>query len=161
MAEQIPMEQNNEAQFMIQRLYIKDLSYEAPGTPSSFQQQWQPELSLDINSEHVLLEENVYEVVLTVTATVKNQNVTAFLCEVKQAGIFTIQGAPKQQLDHLLGSFCPSILFPYARETITSQVIRGSFPQLILAPVNFDALYMQNLEEKKKSAKNTSEIITE
>ena len=85
------------------------------------------------------------------TATVKNENTEAFLAEVKQAGIFTIQGAPEDQLDHLLGSFCPNILFPYAREAITDFVVRGSFPQLVLAPVNFDALYMQQLEEKKKS----------
>lgn len=70
--------------------------------------------------------------------------------EVKQAGIFTIQGAPENQLDHLLNSFCPNILFPYAREAITSQVIRGSFPQLVLAPINFDALYMQQVAEKQK-----------
>ena len=89
----------------------------------------------------------MYEVILSVTATVKNQNETAFLVEVKQAGIFTITGAPETQLAHLLGSFCPSLLFPYAREAITSEVVRGSFPQLVLAPVNFDAIYMQQLEQ--------------
>lgn len=143
-------QQNADAQFMIQRIYIKDSSFEAPNTPTVFQQQWEPELSLDLNTENTQLEPNVYEVVLTVTATVKNKNAVAFLVEVKQAGIFTIQGAPSDQLDHLLGSFCPSILYPYAREIITSQVIRGSFPQLVLAPINFDALYMQQLEEKNK-----------
>lgn len=150
-------QQTAETQFMIQRVYLKDASFEAPNTPQSFQQQWEPELALDLNTKHVKLEENVYEVVLTVTATVKNQNATAFLAEVKQAGIFTIQGAPTQQLDHLLGSFCPSILFPYAREAITSQVIRGSFPQLVLAPINFDALYMQQLEDKKQAAEAEAE----
>lgn len=153
MTEQANIDQQNaEAQFMIQRVYVKDSSYEAPGTPAAFQQQWEPELTLDLNTAHTLLEEGVYEVVLTVTATVKNKNTVAFLVEVKQAGIFTIQGAPKQQLDHLLGSFCPNILFPYAREAITSQVIRGSFPQLVLAPINFDALFMQQLEEKQKAS---------
>jgi preprotein translocase subunit SecB len=135
---------------MIQRIYVKDLSYETPNTPAVFQQQWEPELKLDLNTNSTLLEPHVYEVVLTVTATVQNQKTTAFLVEVKQAGIFTIQGAPDDQLDHLLNSFCPSILFPYAREAITSQVIRGSFPQLVLAPINFDALYMQQLQEKQK-----------
>ncbi|MGQ3888753.1 protein-export chaperone SecB [Legionella sp. CNM-1927-20] len=142
-------EQNAEAQFMIQRVYIKDSSFEAPGTPGVFQQKWEPELTLDINTAHNKLEKDVYEVVLTLTATVKNQNATAFLAEVKQAGIFTIQGAVGPQLDHLLGSFCPNILFPYAREAITSEVIRGSFPQLVLAPINFDALYAQQLEQKR------------
>ena len=145
--------QNSEAQFMIQRIYVKDMSFETPNTPAVFQQQWEPELSLDLNTQNVELEKGVYEVVLTVTATVKNQKAVAFLVEVKQAGIFTIQGAPADQLDHLLGSFCPSILYPYAREVITSSVIHGSFPQLVLAPINFDALYMQQLEEKQKTQK--------
>jgi preprotein translocase subunit SecB len=152
MTEQTNIEQqNDEAQFMIQRIYVKDLSFETPNTPAVFQQQWEPELTLDLNTSHTKLEEGVYEVVLTVTATVANQKATAFLVEVKQAGIFTIQGTVTNQLDHLLNSFCPNILFPYAREAITSQVIRGSFPQLVLAPINFDALYMQQLEEQQKT----------
>lgn len=141
-------------QFVIQRIYVKDSSFEAPGAPAVFQQKWEPELGLDLGTEHSMLEANVYEVVLTVTATVKNEKAVAFLIEVKQAGIFTIEGAPKEQLEHLLGSFCPSILFPYAREAITSQAIRGSFPQLVLAPINFDALYMQQMQEKQKTKPN-------
>lgn len=141
---------NPETQFMIQRIYVKGLSFETTNTPAIFQQRWEPELSLDLNTQHNLLEDGIYEVVLSVTATVKNQNTTAFLIEIQQAGIFTIQGAAEGQLDHLLGSFCPSILFPYAREAITAEVIRGSFPQLVLAPINFDAIYMQQLEEKQK-----------
>ncbi|MBI2786345.1 MAG: protein-export chaperone SecB [Legionella longbeachae] len=149
-------QQNNETQFMIQRIYVKDLSFETPNTPAVFQQKWEPELNLEINTSTKKLEENVFEVVLVVTATVSNQKATAFLVEVKQAGIFTIQGAPGNQLDHLLNSFCPSILFPYAREAITSQVISGSFPQLVLAPINFDALYMQQLAEKQKATEETT-----
>jgi len=152
-----PNLQNNDAQFMIQRIYMKDSSFETPNTPAVFQQQWQPELTLDLNTDHNKLDENVYEVILSVTATVKNENAVAFLVEIKQAGIFTIQGAPDEQLEHLLGSFCPSILFPYAREEITSQVIRGSFPQLVLAPINFDALFMQQKEEKLKAAQSQIE----
>jgi preprotein translocase subunit SecB len=161
MAEQANQEQqSNDTQFMIQRIYVKDLSYETPNTPAVFQQQWEPELTLDLNTTSTQLEAGVYEVILTVTATVNNQKTVAFLVEVKQAGIFTIQGAPDNQLDHLLNSFCPSILFPYAREAITSQVIRGSFPQLVLAPINFDALYMQQLAEKQKGTQTTEEAIT-
>lgn len=145
-------QKSNETQFMIQRIYMKDLSFEAPNTPAIFQQKWEPELNLDLNTSHTELEKNVYEVVLHVTATVKNQNTTAFLAEIKQAGIFTIVGAPSDQIKHLLGSFCPNILFPYAREAITAEVIRGSFPQLVLAPVNFDALYMQQMEAQEKTA---------
>lgn len=145
-------QQDNEAQFMIQRIYVKDLSYEAPNTPQVFQQQWEPELALDLHTSHTLLEEGVYEVVLALTATVTNKKTVAFLVEIKQAGIFTIKGtAIQEQIDHLLGSFCPNILFPYAREAITSQVLHGSFPQLVLAPINFDALYMQQLEQKNQA----------
>lgn len=140
-----------ETQFMIQRVYTKNLSFETTNTPAVFQQRWEPELSLDLNTNHVTLEDSIYEVTLTVTATVKNENTTAFLVEVQQAGIFTIKGAETAQLDHLLGSFCPSILFPYAREAITAEVIRGSFPQLVLAPINFDALYMQQMQNKQQA----------
>lgn len=134
-------------EFMIQRVYVKDLSFETKNTPAIFQQEWKPELSINLEVDNTPLDKHIYEVVLTVTATVKNQHETAFLVEVKQAGIFTISGAEEQQLAHLLGSFCPSLLFPYAREAITSEVVRGSFPQLVLAPINFDAIYMQQLEE--------------
>ena len=152
MNEQNNLQDNaNDTQFMIQRVYLKDLSYETPNTPAVFQQQWEPELNLEINTTHTKLEAGVYEVILSVTATVSNQKATAFLVEVKQAGIFTIQNAPENQLDHLINSFCPNILFPYAREAITSQVIRGSFPQLVLAPINFDALYMQKMAEQEGS----------
>ena len=153
MTEQTNIEQpNSEAQFMIQRIYIKNLSFETTNTPAIFQQKWEPELSLDLNTQNTKLDEGVYEVALTVTATVKNHGSVAFLVEVQQGGIFTIQGPAPEQLDHLLGSFCPSILFPYAREAITSEAIRGSFPQLVLAPINFDALYLQQQEEKKQAA---------
>ncbi|MFA5959512.1 MAG: protein-export chaperone SecB [Tatlockia sp.] len=156
-------EQNStpvEAQFMIQRIYVKDSSFETPNTPAVFQQKWEPELALDLNTQHNLLEKDIYEVILTVTATVKNQKAVAFLSEVKQAGIFTIQGAPADQLEQLLGSFCPNILFPYAREIITSQVIQGSFPQLVLAPINFDALFLQQQEEKKQASKNKETAVS-
>lgn len=142
---------NNEPQFMIQRIYLKDSSFEAPNTPAIFQEEWHPELTLELNFAHNELEKSVYEVELTVTATVKNKETFAFVAEVKQAGVFTISGVGKEQLDHLLGSFCPNVLFPYAREVITSHVIHGSFPQLILAPINFDALYLQKLQDKQKA----------
>lgn len=148
------MQADNQTQFMIQRVYIKDLSFEAPNSPAIFREKWEPELALDINTSHNLIEEGVYEVVLTILTTVKNQGSTAFLVEVKQAGIFTIQGAAPDQLDHLLGSFCPNILFPYAREAITGEVVRASFPQLVLSPINFDALYLAQIEEKQKASAN-------
>ena len=145
----------DDTQFMIQRVYIKNLSYETNNTPNVFQEEWEPELKLDLNTEHKELDNGVYEVVLKVTATVTNNSKTAFLVEVDQAGIFTIQGPSAEQLDHLLNSFCPSLLFPYAREVISSEVTRGSFPQLVLTPINFDALYMQQLAELKQKEEET------
>lgn len=159
--EAMPENTADSVQFVIQRVYIKDTSFEAPHTPQIFQQTWEPDLSLDVNTQHKKLDENVYEVVLTITSTVKIKETHAFVCEVKQAGIFTVQGASDTQLDHILNSYCPNILFPYARETISSQVVRGSFPQLVLAPINFDALYMQKLEEDKaKSGQKPAAVET-
>ena len=148
--EQEQEKKQDEPQFMIQRVFIKDLSFETPNSPAVFRDEWEPKLNLEINTSHNLLEDNVYEVVLDITATVNNNDAVAFLSEVKQAGIFTIEGAPGDQLEHLLGSFCPNILFPYAREAISDMVIKASFPQLVLAPVNFDALFMQQKEELAK-----------
>lgn len=140
-----------DAQFVIQRVYVKNLSFETTNTPQVFQEEWTPDLNLDLNTSHnVLNAEGAFEVVLTVTATIKNKETTAFLIEVQQAGIFTITGTEEAQLDHLLGSFCPSILFPYAREAITAEVVRGSFPQLVLAPINFDAIYMQQKQNAEQ-----------
>ncbi len=150
-----------EPQFVIQRVYVKNLSFETNNTPAIFQEEWKPELNLDLNTNHTALDDHgAFEVVLTVTATVKNtaksQDSTAFLIEVQQAGIFTITGAEDAQLDHLLGSFCPSILFPYAREAITAEVVRGSFPQLVLAPINFDAVYMQQQQAAAEQSQETT-----
>ncbi|MCH9689670.1 MAG: protein-export chaperone SecB [Gammaproteobacteria bacterium] len=148
-----------EAQFVIQRVYVKNLSFETNSTPAIFQEEWTPDLNLDLNTAHTVLDDNgTFEVVLTVTATVKNKEKTAFLIEVQQAGIFTITGTEEAQLDHLLGSFCPSLLFPYAREAISTEVVRGSFPQLVLAPINFDAIYMQQQQDAGKAEKTDDTI---
>lgn len=134
--------------FDIQRLYTKDISFEAPNSPDVFRQEWKPEVKLDINTKSNKLEEGVYEVVLTVTATTTMDKKNIFLAEVQQAGVFSVDGFAEEQTGQMLGSFCPNILFPYARETISDLVNRGGFPPLYLAPINFDALYAQHLEEK-------------
>lgn len=139
-------------QFVIQRLYVKNSSFETTQTPAIFQKQWEPELNVELNTSHKELEPNIYEVILSVTATVKNKQETAFLAEVQQAGIFTIQGPGEEQLQHILGSFCPNILFPYVRETISTLVTKGSFPPLVLSPINFDALYMQKMQAQQEQA---------
>lgn len=153
--EQTP--ETEKPQFMIQRLYVKDLSFEAPNTPLIFQEEWQPDLNLELQQSHLVLNEQTFEVVLSVTVTVKNKDHIAFLVEVKQAGIFSIQGIrDEQQRQHLLECFCPNILFPYAREIITSAVSRGGFPQLVLAPINFEALYLNKLASQQSVSSPTT-----
>ena len=142
-------EQNNtEMTFQIQRIYTKDISFEAPNAPHVFQKDWQPEVKLDLDTASTQLADDVYEVVLRVTVTASLGEETAFLCEVQQGGIFSIAGIEGTQMAHCLGAYCPNILFPYARECITSMVSRGTFPQLNLAPVNFDALFMNYLQQQ-------------
>ncbi|KLN97052.1 protein-export chaperone SecB [Moellerella wisconsensis] len=151
-------EQNNpEMAFQIQRIYTKDVSFEVPNAPHIFQKEWQPEIKLDLDTSSTLLADSVYEVVLRVTVTANLGEETGFLCEVQQAGIFSVEGIEGTQLAHCLGAYCPNILFPYARECVTSQVSRGTFPQLNLAPVNFDALFMNYLQQQEAQAQ-TGEV---
>ena len=146
---------NNEAsapQFNIQRVYTKDLSFETPNSPAVFQKEWNPEVKLDLDTRSAKLSDDTYEVVLSLTVTAKNGDETAFLCEVQQAGIFSIAGLTEPQLAHSLGAYCPNVLFPYARETVSGLVARGTFPQLNLAPVNFDALFAQYVQQRQAAA---------
>lgn len=136
--------------FSIQKIYVKDVSFESPGAPEVFSfKKWEPQIELNINNAHTRLNDQMYEAVLTVTATVKQEDKTAFLIEVQQAGIFAITGFSDQDLGYLIGSQCMNILLPYARETVSDLTTRGGFPPLILAPVNFDALYQQHLKEQQ------------
>lgn len=144
---------SNEMSFQIQRIYTKDISFEAPNAPQIFQKEWQPEVKLDLDTASNKLTEDIYEVVLRVTVTVKIETDTAFLCEVQQAGIFNIAGIDDKQMAHCLGAYCPNVLFPYARECVNSLVTRGTFPQLNLAPVNFDALFMNYLQQQSTGEK--------
>ena len=148
--------QADQRQFALQRVYTKDVSFETANSPDIFRVEWKPEMSVNLNSGAKLIAEGVYEVVLMVTVDVKLGDKTAYLVEVHQAGIFGLVNFPEQELGHMLGSYCPNILFPYAREVVSSLVDKGSFPQLLLAPVNFDALYAQHLQElqKQQSAPN-------
>ena len=132
-------------QFSLQRIYVRDLSFEAPKSPEIFRQEWTPSVELDLNTRQKPLEGDFHEVVLTLSVTVKTAGEVAFIAEVQQAGIFLISGLDAAAMSHTLGAFCPNILFPYAREALDNLVTRGSFPALMLAPVNFDALYAQEL----------------
>ena len=138
-----------EQQFIIERIYVKDISFEAPNSPSIFTLEWEPDTSLNLNTNVNPLGGDHYEVELQVTVSVKSHDKTAFLVEVTQAGAFLIKGYPEEQLNHLLASFCPSNLFPYVREVIANLVSKGSFPEMHLSPINFDALYAQRLEEEQ------------
>nr|WP_314876753.1 protein-export chaperone SecB [uncultured Pseudomonas sp.] len=147
---------DNAAQFSMQRIYVRDLSFEAPKSPQIFRQQWEPAVSLDLNTRQKALEGDFHEVVLTLSVTVKNGDEVAFIAEVQQAGIFLIKNLDPASMSHTLGAFCPNILFPYARETLDSLVTRGSFPALMLSPVNFDALYAQEMERMQAAGEAPS-----
>ncbi len=141
-------------QFNIQRIYTKDISFESPNAPAIFTKEWKPEIKLDLDTSTNKMEENLFEVVLSVTVTATMGEETAFLCEVQQAGIFAVGDMPEQNKAHTLGSFCPNMLFPYARETISSLVNRGTFPPLNLAPVNFDAIFAAYLQKRAQQAQS-------
>ena len=133
-------QQNNQPLFQIHKLYIKDASFETEGGAEIFRQEWKPELNVQLNLETNKLEnEQTHEVVLTVKCEVKSGDKKAFSTEVDQAGIFTVGNMDDTQKEQTLKSFCPNILYPYAREVISDMVMKGGFPQLCLAPVNFDA----------------------
>jgi preprotein translocase subunit SecB len=140
-----------EKQFAIQKIYTKDISFETPNAPKVFTLKWEPALDLNLGTHVEPLENSMYEVSLTLTVTVKIADSTAYLVEVNQAGIFSVAGFSEQEMGPMLGSFCPNILFPYAREVVSDLVSKGGFPQLILAPVNFDALYMQHLQQAQQA----------
>src|SRR6202044_1217210 len=135
-------------QFAIQRIYVKDISLEVPNSPKIFLQNWEPELNMEVSTKADPLEANTYEVVLSITVTVKIKESTAFLVEIKQAGIFMLQNFAEEHLRPMLGAFCPNILYPYARSNVTDLVVRAGFPQLYLAPVSFDAIYEQHERER-------------
>ena len=147
---------DKQTQFVIQKIYTKDISFETPNTPSIFREKWEPELDLQLNNEYAPVDDENHEVTLTVIVTAKIDDKVAFLAEVKQAGIFLLTGYSKQEMSPLIGSYCPNVLFPFAREVISDVVLKGGFPQLVLAPVNFDALYMKEVEKAKQQAASQS-----
>ncbi len=149
---------NIEKQFSIQKVYTKDLSFETPNAPKIFRDKWEPVVDFNLGTHVDKLDEGVYEITLTVTITVKSVDVTAYLVEVNQAGIFTLSNFTEQEMGPMLGSFCPNILFPYAREVVSDLVAKGGFPQLLLAPVNFDALYNQHLQQMQEQAAGSNSI---
>jgi preprotein translocase subunit SecB len=142
-----------ERQLAVQRIYLKDCSFESPCAPDIFRNQWEPQHELNLNTKVNRLSDDTYEVELAVTVTTKVGDRTAFIVEVHQAGIFGLKGFPEQELGPLLGAYCPNLLFPYAREVVSDLVTKGSYPQLVLQPVNFDALYAQHQQQMAEQMK--------
>ena len=148
---------NEKGQFAITKVYTKDISFESPNTPDIYSQEWNPSVNMQIANEASVVSEemkDLYEVVLRVTVTVSIGENTAYLVEVQQAGIFHITGFPREAIAKMLATICPNILFPFAREVVADLVTRGGFPQLLLSPVNFEALYAQ---EKMKAQHQENE----
>jgi len=148
MAEQNTTE---EKQFSIQKIFTKDISFETPNSPKIFTEKWEPTVDFNLGTNVEALEDTLFEVSLSVTVTVKCKETTAYLVEVTQSGIFSLAGFSEQEMGPMVGSFCPNILFPYAREVVSDLVAKGGFPQLLLAPVNFDALYAQHLQQAQQT----------
>ncbi len=144
-----------EQRFLIQRIYLKDVSFESPNTPAVYAEEWNPDTNLQMNTQANPAGDNYYEVTLQLTVTAKSNDKTAFLVEIAQAGVFEITGYTQDEMNHLLAAYCPSVLFPYAREAVASLVSKGSFPEMHLSPINFDALYAQRLQEQAEQGKAT------
>ena len=138
---------NGGVQVTLQSVYLKDCSYESPNGPRlPTNQAWEPKFQLNMNTTAEELAPDVREVLLTITLEAKQTDATLYLVEVKQAGVFSITGATVDDLKRLIGSFCPSVLFPYAREVISDLIVKGGFPNFLLPLVNFDALFAQASE---------------
>jgi preprotein translocase subunit SecB len=133
--------------FGIEKIYVKDLSLEVPGGPQAFMQPEQPQLEVQITQQSQRVNEFLFEVTLVITVAAKSGEKTLFLVEASQAGVFQIRDVPEADLPPVLGIVCPNVLFPYARETVSNLVNRAGFPPVLLAPVNFEAIYQQRAAE--------------
>lgn len=145
--------QPSQPSFSIEKLYVKDLSLEIPNAPQVFMQADSPQLEVKVHNEARKFGDGLYEVVVTVTVTAKAGEKTMFLAEAAQAGIFAIRGVPDKELEPLLGIVCPTVVYPYVRETISDLVTRGGFPPVLLAPVSFEALYAQRAQQQSAGPK--------
>ena len=145
-------EQQAQRQFLVQRIYTKDVSFEAPNTPQTFTENWSPEINVGLGSEVNKISEQNIELVLKVSVEAKHECKTVFLVEVQQGGLFMIQGFGEEETDALMGIAAPNVLFPYAREAVSDLITRGSFPQFVLQPVNFEAIYTQQRQAKAAQA---------
>lgn len=139
------------AQLNLQKIYVKDLSFEVPGAPAVYQLQGQPNVELNLAQRVNALAEGVFEVVLSLTVTCKIEDKTAYLAEVHQAGIFGVSGFDEASQEAVLASYCPNVLFPYARQIVSDLVQNGGFPPLLLQPINFDAVYAEQVRRRTEA----------
>jgi preprotein translocase subunit SecB len=143
----------SEKRISIAKIYLKDFSFESPQAPEIFKSgEWSPKTDLNIRSTHSSVDDDHHEVVLTITVEAKEADKSVFLIELHQAGLFEIAGYENEELGAIIGSFCPNILFPYARESIAGIVQKGGFPEFVLQPINFDALYLQSRQQQATAA---------
>ena len=147
--------QEQQPVFTIEKIYVKDLSLEVPNAPQVFLERDTPKVDIQIGTRASTLDDGHYEVVLTVTATAKLGDKTVFLIEAHQAGIFQVRNLPRESIEPVLGVTCPNILFPYARETVSDAIVRAGFPPFLLAPVNFEALYQQRMQQAQPAPATT------
>lgn len=157
--------QNNQPQFSIEKVYVKDLSLEIPNAPQIFLERESPQIDIQLHHNSSGIEEGVFQTVLTVTVTAKVGEKTMFLVEAACAGIFVVKNIPQQEMQPVLGIACPNILYPYVREVISDVVVRAGFPPVILAPVNFEAIYQaqaqaQLQQQQQPAASPTVHIVT-
>jgi preprotein translocase subunit SecB len=144
------------AQLSLQKVYIKDVSFEVPGAPQIFQEQGQPQIQLNLSQQIGGLAENVYEVILTVTVTCKLAEKTAYLAEVQQAGVFGMSGFDEQNRDAVLATYCPNVLFPYARQIVSELIQNGGFPPFLMQPINFEALFAEQARRRAEGTPNNA-----
>lgn len=146
-------EDKQQKQIAVQKLYVKDLSFESPNSPTVFtNKEWKPKTNLNLRSSHSPVVDDVHEVVLTITVEAKHEETSLFLVEIQQAGLFMISGYTDEEREAIMGSFCPGTLFPYAREAISGLVSKGGFPEFLLQPINFDALYAESRRQAAERA---------
>lgn len=144
-------DQASQAQFTVQKIYVKDVSFEAPNTPGIFNEAGQPQLNMNLNQKVARLEDGVYEVVLGITLTCTTEEKNVYLAEIEQAGVFGLAGFDERNLDMMLGTYCPNVLFPYARQAISELITAGGFPPFYLQPINFEALYAEGLRRRAEN----------
>ena len=146
-------DQADKKRFNILKIYLKDASFESPAAPASFGiKQWDPKIDLNMTNSHSQIGDDRFEAVLRITVTANQDDQTAFLIEIQQAGLFEISGFSEDEHNYLLGSQCMNVLFPYVREQISDIAVRGGFPPLLLSPVNFDTLYQRHLQQRQEKS---------